>query len=123
ASQLEIRNTLAEGADRIAEDASIRRTDLLMQPGFDAVAMGLDAAESIDARNSLEKMLAHQLAVTHEMTMRLASRALRSEEGQADEQVETCRLANATARLMSTFQEGLLTLQKLRTNGTQTVTV
>src|SRR5713226_9574321 len=34
ASQLEIRNTLATGADQIAEDASIRRTDLLMQSSF-----------------------------------------------------------------------------------------
>ncbi len=71
-----IRDTLAEGATRIAEDASIRRTDLLMQPSFDAVALGIDAADSIGAANSLEKMLAHQMAVAHEASMRLMDRAL-----------------------------------------------
>ena len=64
-----IRDTLQQGADRIAEDASIARTDLLMQPSFNAVAMGIDAAQSIGATNSLEKMLAHQLAVAHEAVL------------------------------------------------------
>src|SRR5438105_2475861 len=41
-----IRDTLAQGADRIAEDASIRRTDLLMQRHSNVVAMGVDAAEN-----------------------------------------------------------------------------
>jgi hypothetical protein len=53
--RLAIRETLREGASLIAEDASIRRTDLLMQPSFNALAMGIDAAESIGAANSLEK--------------------------------------------------------------------
>lgn len=118
-----IRDTLAEGATRIAEEASIRRTDLLMQPSFDVVALAVDAADSINAANSPEKMLAHQLALTHEMAMRLADRAMSFEHQSAGDQVETCRLVNATARLMGVFQEGLLTLQKLRTGGTQTVTV
>ena len=116
-----IRETLREGADRIAEDASLRRTDLLMQPSFNAVALGIDAAESIGADNSLEKMLAHQMAVAHEATMRLMDQALSSEARQ--EGIEACRLANTAARLMSVFQGGLLTLQRLRSGGTQTVTV
>ena len=45
----DIRNTLAEAATRIAEDASIQRTDLLMQPSFNSVAMAIDAAESVQA--------------------------------------------------------------------------
>ena len=32
-------------------------------------------------------------------------------------------MANAAARMMSVYQDGLLTLQKLRTGGNQTVTV
>src|SRR5438552_15523903 len=55
----ELRNTLAQGATRTAEDASIRRADLLMQPSFNVAAMALDAADSINARNSIEKMLSH----------------------------------------------------------------
>jgi hypothetical protein len=45
----------------------MQRADLLMQPSFDAVAMRIDAAESIQAENSLEKMLAHQMAIAHQM--------------------------------------------------------
>ena len=116
-----IRETLREGADRIAEDASLRRTDLLMQPSFNAVAMGIDAAEAIGAGNAMEKMLAHQMAVAHEAAMRVMNQAL-SYESQRNS-VEACRLANTAARLMGVFQDGLLTLQRLRTGGTQTVTV
>ena len=116
-----IRETLREGADRIAEDASLRRTDLLMQPSFNVVAMGIDAAEAIGAGNSLEKMLAHQMAVAHETTMRLMAQALSFESQQ--ESLKACRLANTAARLMGVYQDGLLTLQRLRTGGSQTVTV
>ena len=122
-----IRDTLAEGATRIAEEASIRRTDLLMQPSFNAVALAVDAADSIGAGNSLEKMLAHQMAVAHEASLRLMDRALAYEAGgrsmREGDSVEACRLTNAAARLMSVFQDGLLTLQRLRTGGNQTVTV
>jgi len=87
APRFRIRETLTEGATRIAEDASIRRTGLLMQPNCDALAMGVDAADSIGAGNSLEKMLAHQSAVAYEASLCLMDRAL----GERDS-VETCRL-------------------------------
>ena len=122
-----VRETLTQDADRTAEDASIQRVDLLLQPNFNVVALAIDAAESIQAGNSLEKMLAHQMAVAHEASMRLMDRALSYEAGgramREGDSVEACRLANAAARLMSAFQDGLLTLQKLRTGGNQTVTV
>jgi hypothetical protein len=125
-----IRDTLAEGATRIAEEASIRRTDLLMQPSFNALALAIDAADSIGAANSLEKMLAHQLAVAHEASLRLMNRALEYVGHEANQRpmrgndsVEVCRLTNAAVRLMSVFQDAALTLQKLRTGGAQTVTV
>jgi len=119
--------TLNKGATRIAEDASLRRTDLLLQPSFNAVALGIDAANSIQARNSMEKMLAHQIAIAHEGSMRFMDRALSYEGGgramREGDSIEACRLANTAARLMSVFQDGLLTLQRLRTGGNQTVTV
>jgi hypothetical protein len=122
-----IRDTLTEGATRIAEEASIRRTDLLMQPSFNALALAIDAADSIGAANSLEKMLAHQMAVAHEASLRLMDRALAYEAGgrsmREGDSVEACRLTNAAARMMSVFQDAALTLQKLRTGGAQTVTV
>jgi hypothetical protein len=122
-----IRDTLMTGATRIAEEASIRRTDLLVQPSFDCLALAIDTAESIDAENGLEKMLAHQLAVTHEAALRLMDRALSYEAGgrsmREGDSIEACRLANSAARLMSAFQDGIATLQRMRTGGNQTVTV
>lgn len=122
-----IRDTLAQGADRTAEDASIQRTDLLMQSNMDCVALGIDTAASIDAANSIEKMLAHQMAAAHEASMRFLNNSLNynvtGRRLEAGESVEACRMANTAARLMSVFQAAALTLQRLRTGGSQTVTV
>lgn len=121
--RLNIRDTLAEGATRIAEDASVDRADLLSQQNVDALALGIDAAESVQAANSIEKMLAHQMAIAHHAAMRMADRAMSYEHNKRGDQTEAVRCLNAAARLMSVFQDGALTLQKLRTGGSQTVTV
>jgi hypothetical protein len=118
-----IQETLTEGADRVAEDASIRRTDLLMRPGLNAVALAVDAAESIGASNSIEKMLVHQMAVTHEAALRMMARGLSYEQERTGDQVEACRCLNSAARLMSAYNDAVLTLQRLRTGGSQTMTV
>jgi hypothetical protein len=127
-----IRDTLLQGADAIAEDASIRRADLLSQASFDCVALGVDLAESIEAANAAEKMLAHQMAAAHEASMRLLNESLTHAQSSTAHthptlrtaaSVEACRLGNTAARLMRAYQEGLLTLQRLRTGGRQTVTV
>jgi len=118
-----VRDTLSQSPTMIAEEASITRADLLMQPSFNAVAIAVDAAESIGAENSLEKMLAHQMAVAHELAMKFADRALSYEHKNAGDQIEACRCANTSARLMGTYQGAMLTLHKLRTGGNQTVTV
>ena len=80
--------------------------------------MALDAANSIQATNSLEKMLAHQLATGHKVAMEEAGRA----KEQADS-VKQARHLTVAARFMSVFQQGLQTLQKLRQGGQQHVTV
>ncbi|HLY05190.1 MAG TPA: hypothetical protein VKR31_05530 [Rhizomicrobium sp.] len=120
-----IRDTLTQGATRVAEDASIQRADLLLQPSLDAVAMGIDAAESIGAENSLEKMLAHQMAVAHQVAMTFADKALTScqQHPKAGDSIDATRYANTAARLMSAFQDGLLALARIRSGGSQTVTV
>lgn len=131
-ARMSIRDTLAQGATRVAEDASIRRTDLLLQPAFDCVAMGVDAAESIKAENSIEKMLAHEMVAAHEAAMRLTNESLecaQAARGKPNAELrsmayaDACRLGNTAARLMSAFQDGAATLQRLRTGGKQTVTV
>ena len=88
-----------------------------MYMGIDALAMGLDASASIKAENSLERMLAHQLAVTHKMAIEQMSRA----HGACMPEIEIKRL-NVATRLMSVYQQGLLTLKKLR-QGQQKITV
>ena len=86
-----MRDTLAEAATRIAEDASIRRADLLLQSSLDVVAMDINAAESIGAENSIEKMLAHQMVVARQAAMRTTDRGLSHEHSKAGDQVVACR--------------------------------
>jgi hypothetical protein len=102
----------------------------------DAILLAADAANTINARNSLEKMLAHQLAVSHRLGMKFMEKAdvllqrfdLRlgafhpAHEAQWAS-VEAARLANASARMMTVFQDGLLTLDRIRRGGKQTVKV
>ena len=126
----EIKNTLCN-PNQAAVDASVMRTELLLMPHTDLVAMAVDAAESARADNSFEKMLAHQLALVHVLAMKTGARALEFEKRQSpygegfkrEDSVELGRLTNALGRLTSTFQEGLLTLQRLKTGASQTVTV
>jgi hypothetical protein len=80
--------------------------------------MALDAANSIQACNSLEKMLAHQMATAHKLAMELMGQI--SYELDADAQAK--RL-NAAARCMAVYQQGLLALHKVRQNGQQRITV
>ena len=53
--------------DLAAVEASLDRSSLLLQSGTDVAAMALDAASSIQASNSLERMLAHQMAAAHKL--------------------------------------------------------
>lgn len=110
-------NTMAV-PDVAAVEASLERSRLLLDQGIDAVAMALDAAASIGATNSIEKMLAHQLAVAHKNAMEQIDRA----HGACGPEMELKRLAVAT-RLMTVYQQGLLTLKKLRQGGKQQITV
>jgi hypothetical protein len=126
----EIKNTLRD-PDQAAIDASVARTNLLLQLPADVAPLAIDAAASVNADNSLEKMLTHQLGAAHDLTMKTAARACEFEkrrgmygEGfQQQDSVELARLSNSVARLMTAFQQGLLTLQRLKTGTSQIVTV
>lgn len=105
-----------KGPDRVTLHASIERLELAEQAGvFD---LAFDTAESVGATNSIEKMLAHQMAAAHKASLKSLAKA-----DQQRDTVEQARLTNAAARLMQAFQQGALTLQRLRTGGNQTVTV
>ena len=102
--------------DQIAACAS--RDRLNLADGADCLSMALDASESVKGANSIEKMLVHQMAAAHKMAMGLMAQI---------ESNELCddivKLVNASTRLMSTFQNGMQTLAKVRTGGKQEVIV
>jgi hypothetical protein len=104
--------------EQVALDASAERKHLLLGPHLDVCALALDTAASIEANNALEKMLAHQLALAHRLCFDFANRAA----AHPDPTI-AIKLANLSARMMDTFQDGLLTIQKLRSGNSQTVTV
>ncbi|MBU1665652.1 MAG: hypothetical protein KKG92_09645, partial [Gammaproteobacteria bacterium] len=114
---MRIVNTL-KAPDVAALDASAHRLQLVDLLGTDCAAMALDAADSIQAGNSLEKMLAHQLAVAHKTALEITGKAI-FEQNVGDR----ARLLNLAARMMETFQKGLLTLQRLRSNGEQRIVI
>ncbi|MEO6110653.1 MAG: hypothetical protein ABIQ24_02340 [Nitrospiraceae bacterium] len=104
--------------DLAAVEASLERSRLLLDYGTDVVAMALDTSASIKAENSLEKMLAHELAAAHKMVMEQIGRA----RGGNHRDTDIKRLHVAT-RFMTVFQQGMLTLKKLRQGGQQKITV
>jgi hypothetical protein len=81
--------------------------------------MGVDAANAIQAGNSLEKMLAHQLAAAHKATMEMIGSV---HPNSHDASAHTKRL-NAATRCMRAYQQGLQTLRKLRQGGQQRIMV
>jgi hypothetical protein len=111
--------------DVVAAEASLERLRLLADVG--CVELACDTAESVRPHNSLERMLTHQLAAAHVTALKFLAKST-TRLGPATTSLhtdfmETCRLANTAARLLSTFQEGLQTLAKLRTGGKQVVVV
>jgi hypothetical protein len=119
----ELCNTL-ENPSLITADASVARLHLLDRVGV--LEMGLDAAETIRPQNSLEMMLAHQLAALHWSTMKVADQLNKTvvfAAGNDGHNVGAVRLAGALARGCTTFQQGLLTIRQLRSGGKQDVTV
>jgi hypothetical protein len=115
--------------DSITAEASRDRLELVLD--VDCIGLAVDAAETIQAENSLEKMLAHQLATAHKLAMTFAKQALiylnkptsRPQEQYDLNAVEGARAANTSAKLMDVYQKGILALSKVRTGGKQTVTV
>jgi hypothetical protein len=117
-----IRETLQSGADFINLDASNERTKLVSD--LNCLDIALDAAESINAKNSLEKMLMHQAAACHSISMDLLRRAQERSyksykylDGQKKETEIQAKLINAAARLMDIYDRKMRTFQKLRNGG------
>jgi len=119
-----LRDTV-KNPDYVTVDASRDRLALANRAG--ALELALDASDTVDPKNSLEKMLVHQMAVLHRQTMKLAARmddfSLLPLEGLQQRSVELCRLGATVARLAAAYQSALLALQRTRSGGRQVVTV
>src|SRR5215831_12981349 len=109
--------------DYVTAEASRDRLGLASQAG--SLSLALDAADTIQAQDGLEKMLVHQMAVLHYGMMRAAARMneeldaaggtaidaagdkrdLTAGEREAAN-VRACRLAGAISRLAATYQQG-----------------
>jgi hypothetical protein len=113
----ELVDTLA-APNVVALDASAHRLDLVTRMGTDVAALALDTADTMRASNSLEKMLAHQMAVLHDTAMQNASKAALEQDP-----VHSVRMMNLSLRAMDTFQKGLLTFKRLRGSGEQKITI
>jgi hypothetical protein len=122
--------------DYVTHDASHDRLELLQEAN--AVELGLDASQTAQAQNSLEKMLAHEMAATHRVIMKLIGQVNAQLEAMSENLAspslvrleankflhgEIGRTAGTIARLQIAQQQGMLTLQRLRSGGWQTVRV
>jgi hypothetical protein len=105
--------------DLAAVQASFDRSRLLTEQGTDVAAMAFDVANTIQVGNSSEKMLAHQLAAMHKVAMEMIGSVVPHSR---DAAIQNRRL-NAAVRYMTAYQQGLLTLRKLRLGGHQRISV
>jgi hypothetical protein len=112
--------------DNVTAEAS--RDRLVLASNTGSLSLALDAADTIQAQDSLEKMLVHQMAVLHHGMMRATAQMnweldVRDPNKHEAANVRACRLAGAISRMSATYQQGLFTLQRKRTGGNQQVTV
>jgi hypothetical protein len=121
-------DTVRENPNMLTIDASRRRMELADKAN--ALELGLDAVATIQPRNSVEKMMVHQMAAAHVAAMELQAEARelmqrykRTDYRYQHLSIEAGRLMNASARMMGAYQDGLLTLTKIRSGGQQTVVV
>jgi hypothetical protein len=123
-------DTVTGSPDMLTAAASLQRLDL--SKGADALALSVDVNESIQARNSLERMLGQQIAACYALGMRMMGKingelsTLPSNRAVAEWQqrsIELNRMTGSAARMFASFQDGLLTLQRMRTGGKQKVKV
>jgi hypothetical protein len=120
-------DTVRESPDVLTAYASRARLELASRAGV--LELGVDLAQTLKARNSFEKMIAHQLAALHSLAMNAVARAddltklHKSFPGEPAYSIEANRNATTAARLVATMIDGYATLDRVRRGGRQTVKV
>jgi hypothetical protein len=120
-------DTVRESPDVLTARASRTRLELASKAGV--LDLGVDLAQTIKARNSFEKMIAHQLAALHCLAMNAVARAddltklHKSFPGDQTYSIEANRNATTAARLVTTMIDGYVALDRVRRGGRQTIKV
>ena len=102
--------------DLLDVEVTIQRTQLADRAGV--FEMAIEASESVRAKNSIQRMQAHQLALAHKYAMDLMADA----SNQRDPIIKV-KLINCSARLMDAYSKGALALQRLQQGVNQIVQV
>ncbi len=100
----------------IHQTASLDRLSLAESTGYQD--MCIDAADTIGAENSLEKMLAHQMALCHAHGMDLVVKA-----GKTRDDNVSIKMMNTAIRFMEAYQKGFEVIHKVKRGNRQTVVV
>jgi hypothetical protein len=97
-------------------EVTIQRTQLADRAGV--FEMAIEASESVKAKNSIQRMQAHQLALAHKYSMELMADAAKQRDP-----IIKVKLMNCSARLMDVYSKGVLALQRLQQGANQVVQV
>jgi hypothetical protein len=100
----------------IHQTASLDRLALVENTGYQDLC--LDAADTIGAENSLEKMLAHQMAVCHAEGMKLVTKA-----GKVRDVVVAHKMLSTATRFMDIYLKAFEVIYRVKRGNRQTVTV
>lgn len=102
--------------DLLDVEVTIQRTQLADKAGV--FEMALEASESVRAKNSVQRMQAHQLALAHKYAMELSADASKQHDP-----IVKVKLMNCSVRLMDAYSKGALALQRLQQGANQIVQV
>lgn len=102
--------------DFLDVEVTIQRTQLADRAGV--LEMAIEASESVRAKNSIQRMQAHQLALAHKYAMDLMADASKQRDP-----IIKVKLINCSARLMDAYSKGALALQRLQQGVNQIVQV
>jgi len=102
--------------DLLDAEVTIKRTDLADKAGV--FEMAIEASESVNAKNSIQRMQAHQLALAHKYSMELMADASKQKNP-----IYKVKLMNCSARLMEAYSKGAIALQRLQSGASQVVQV
>ena len=102
--------------DLLDVEVTIQRTQLADRAGV--FEMAIEASESVRAKNSIQRMQAHQLALAHKYAMDLMADAAKQRDP-----IIKVKLINCSARLMDAYSKGALALQRLQQGVNQIVQV